>query len=387
MKKTIKTALTAAALSVAAAHVPVHAQGVTDSEVLIGSNQDMSGVFAAFGAPAVNAATLSINKVNAAGGVHGRQIKLIVEDHAYQLPKAMQNINKLVNSDKVFAMFMSLGTPMNIASFKLQHSRKVANVSPLTAARQLLDDPIDYKYSAGSSYYDQIKSGIRYLHKNFDAKTVCSMYLPTDFGKEIEEGAKDSATDLSINYGGETTHKPDEADFVGSLTKLKAANCDIIALALGVRQVITAVATAKKMGWNEVKFIGASASFHTAVAKVPGGVTNGFYAAAAWQDIEARMDVPEVADFYNSYKEAYGEAPGTGALLGHSYTENLIRALEAAGPDLNPDTFRAGMESLDYEDKVMGIQVNYSSEDHQGADAVTVSEIVDGSWKTLQVSE
>jgi branched-chain amino acid transport system substrate-binding protein len=384
MNRTTRTALTAVAFSLLVAQAPVQAQGVTDSEVLIGSNQDMSGIFAAFGAPAVNAANQYINKVNADGGVHGRQIKLIVEDHAYQLPKAMQNLNKLVNSDKVFAMFMSLGTPMNVAAFKLQHARKVANVSPLSAARQLLEGPIDYKYSPGISYYSQIKSGITYLQENFDSKTVCSMFLPTDFGKEIQEGGKDVAAELGIAYGGETTHKPDEADFVGSLTKLKAANCDIIGVALGVRQVITAVATAKKMGWTDVTFIGASASFHTAVATVPGGVTNGFYAAAGWQDLEGRMDVPEVADFYNSYKEAYGDAPGTGALLGRSYAENLVRALEASGKDLNPESFRLGMESLNYEDKVLGIQMSYSADDHEGGDAVIVSQIVDGSWKTLK---
>ena len=73
-------------------------QGVTDTEVVIGSNQDMSGPFAAFGAPAVQAAKMYFEEVNAAGGVHGRQIRLVVEDHAYQMPKAMSALNKLVNS-------------------------------------------------------------------------------------------------------------------------------------------------------------------------------------------------------------------------------------------------------------------------------------------------
>ena len=127
-----------------------YAQGVTDTEILIGSNQDMSGIFAGFGAPAINAARLVIDKVNADGGIHGRTIRLIVEDHAYQLPKAMQGLNKLVNSDQVFAMLMTLGTPMNIASFKLQEAREVANVMPLSAARQMIEGPIDFKYTGFS---------------------------------------------------------------------------------------------------------------------------------------------------------------------------------------------------------------------------------------------
>ena len=128
-------------------------QGVTDTEVLIGSNQDMSGPFAAFGAPAVQAAKLYFEEVNAAGGVHGRQIRLVVEDHAYQMPKAMSALNKLVNSDKVFAMLLSLGTPMNIASFPLLEAKKIANVSPLTAARQMIEPASNIKYAGTSSYH------------------------------------------------------------------------------------------------------------------------------------------------------------------------------------------------------------------------------------------
>lgn len=386
MKKTLFATLTAAALGMAVASTPASAQGVTDTEIRIGSNQDMSGIFAAFGAPAVEAAKSYFDKINADGGIHGRKIKFIVEDHAYQIPKAMQNLNKLVNADKVFAMFLSLGTPINLASFKLQHARQVANVAPLTAARQLVDPPIDYKYSGMSAYYDQIKAGVKYLKDEKGSKAVCSMTLPTDFGKEILLGAKDAAEELGMTYAAETTHKPDESDFVGSLTKLKDAGCDTIAIALGVRQVITAVATAKKIGWTDVSFMGSTASFHTAVAKVPGGVTDGFYAASGWQDLEGRMDVPAVQAFVEEHKAAHGEFPGTGALLGRAFADNLVRGLEAAGPDLTPASFRQGMESLDYYDELLGAQMSYSATDHQGPDAVLISQIVDGKWKTLSES-
>ena len=71
-------------------------QGVTDTEILIGSNNDLSGIFAAFGAPATKAAQLVFDEVNANGGIHGRKIRFVVEDHAYQMPKAIQGLNKLL---------------------------------------------------------------------------------------------------------------------------------------------------------------------------------------------------------------------------------------------------------------------------------------------------
>lgn len=211
------------------------------------------------------------------------------------------------------------------------------------------------------------------------------MYLPNDFGKEIQAGAKDFAASAGLTYGGETTHKGDDADFVGSLTKLKDAKCDVIAMALGVRQVITAYATARKIGWKDVDFIGSSAGFHTVMAKVPGGITEGLYAAASTSDILPRLGNPVVAAWFKKYTEATGEKlPGTGAVLGRSAAENLVRALEAAGKDLTPETFKAGMESLNYRDEISDNQVDYSPEDHQGADEVFVSVIENGNWKVVK---
>ncbi len=372
-------ALSVAAGMASAAHAD---QGVTDTEILVGSNNDLSGIFAAFGAPATNAANQYFKKINDKGGVHGRTIRFIVEDHSYQMPKAMQGYNKLINSDKVFAMLLSLGTSMNIAGFKLQQAKNIPNFSPLSAARQMLGDPLDLKYAGFSSYYDQMRNGIKYLAGETGAKKVCAMYLPIDFGKEIKEGTKDQAEEMGLTFADETTHKGDESDFVGSLTKLKDSGCQIVATALGVRQTITVLGTAKKLGWSDVNFIGSSAAFHTAIAKVPGGITEGFYAASGWSDIVARMGDPEVKGWVDEYQAEFGEFPGTGALLGRSAAEGFVRALEAAGKDLTVDSFRKGVEGLVYEDKIAGVPVNYGA-DHQGGDLIIISKIEGGNWKEL----
>ena len=359
-------------------------QGVTDTEVLIGSNNDLSGIFAAFGGPATKAAQMVFDEVNAAGGVHGRKIRFIVEDHAYQMPKAIAGMNKLVNGDKVFAMLLSLGTPMNIAAFKLQDAKGVANVSPLSAARQMNEPHSPLHYAGTASYYDQIRAGVKYLAKEKGATKICAMFLPTDFGKEIQEGAKASAAENGFTYVTETTHKPDDSDFVGALQKLKSEGCQITTLALGVRQAITVSATAKKLGINDMYFMSASAGFHSVMAKVPGGVTEGLYAAAGWSDLLARMSDPAVQKFFKEYTTATGEKlPGTGAVLGHSAANTMVKALEAAGKDLTSASFQKGIESLNYRDPISDNQVDYSAEDHQGADEIIISVINDGNWKEL----
>ncbi|WP_157016316.1 ABC transporter substrate-binding protein [Mesorhizobium xinjiangense] len=380
MKRKAMKSILAMGLAAGLASAAHATQGVTDTEVVIGSNGDLSGIFASFNVGAIKAAQQLFDEVNEKGGIHGRKIRFVVEDHGYQVPKAVQNFNKLINSDKVFAMVLNLGTPHNIAGFKMMEPKQVANIGPLTAARQMLEGDTTYKYAGFSSYYDQLRAGVKYLAEEKGAENVCSMYIPSDFGLEIYEGAKEEAEELGLTWAAETTHKPDEQDFVGSIQKLKDAGCDIVATALGVRQTIIAYGTSKKLGWDDVTFIGSSAAFNTAVAKVPEGVTEGFYAAAGWVDHEARMDVPEVKEWAEAYEAKAGEPAGTAAILGYGAAKSLVMGLEAAGPELTAESFQKGMESLEFEDVIADVPIKYGPDDHQGGDLIIISKIENGQW-------
>lgn len=379
MKNAVTKSILAAAFAAGMAGAAQATQGVSDTEIVIGSNGDLSGIFAAFNVGAIKAAQQVFDEANAKGGIHGRKIRLVVEDHGYQVPKAVQNFNKLINSDQVFAMILNLGTPHNLAGFPLMEAKQVANVSPLTAARQMLEGDITYKYTGFSSYYDQIRAAVSMLAEQNGAKEVCAMYIPSDFGLEVYEGAKDQAEKLGLTYAAETTHKPDEQDFVGSIQKLREAGCDIVATGLGVRQTIVAYGTAKKLGWTDVAFVGSSAGMNTAVAKVPEGVTEGYYAAAGWSDFENRLDNAEVKAWADAYQAAYNEPVGTAAQLGYGAARAVVMALEAAGKDLTADSFRVAMEGVKYHDAINDVDLDYGP-DHQGGDLIVISKIEGGKW-------
>jgi branched-chain amino acid transport system substrate-binding protein len=205
------------------------------------------------------------------------------------------------------------------------------------------------------------------------------MYIPSDFGLEVYEGAKDQAEKLGLTYAAETTHKPDEQDFVGSIQKLREAGCDIVATGLGVRQTIVAYGTAKKLGWTDVAFVGSSAGMNTAVAKVPEGVTEGYYAAAGWSDFENRLDNPEVKAWADAYQAAHGEPVGTAAQLGYGAARAMIAAFEAAGPELTAESFRTAMEGVKYRDAINDVDIDYGP-DHQGGTLIVISKIEGGKW-------
>src|SRR4051812_21205113 len=113
----LSTLLGLLAVSTALAAESVH--GVTDTEILIGTVTDLSGVTAIQGVNNANAIRLYFEDVNGKGGINGRKLHYIVEDGQYQVPRAVQAMNKLLNKDNVFMTLQDGGTPMNNATFAM----------------------------------------------------------------------------------------------------------------------------------------------------------------------------------------------------------------------------------------------------------------------------
>ena len=181
----------AAALSVTASAQTV--RGVTDTEIIIGTATDLSGVTAVQGVNNSNSVRMAFDEANAAGGVNGRKIKYIVEDSQYQVPRAVQAMNKLLNQDNIFMRRSNGGTPMNDAMMPMMFEKDVPNVLPLTAARSMYEPYNKLKWSQFASYYDQMRAGVKYFVEQRGKKMVCAMYQDTDFGKDVLAGVDGAA--------------------------------------------------------------------------------------------------------------------------------------------------------------------------------------------------
>ena len=133
MKRTLLMFGAAALAVTAAGAAQAQTRGVTDTEIVLGTHTALSGPVAVWGVPSVEGMKMRFDPVNAEGGVHGRQIRLIVEDNEYQVPKAVQAGNKLINRDQVFAFISALGTPMNNAVLPRQLAAGIPNLFPFSS--------------------------------------------------------------------------------------------------------------------------------------------------------------------------------------------------------------------------------------------------------------
>jgi branched-chain amino acid transport system substrate-binding protein len=385
MKKTLITGAVVAALAVAGAAVAQKdTRGVTATEIVLGMHTDLSGPAATYGVSSSNAVKMRFDEVNEKGGIHGRKIRLVVEDTQYQVPRAVQAGTKLINRDRIFAMVAPLGTPMNNALFKDQFEAGVPNLFPLSAARSMYEPFHKLKFYGAASYVDQIRAGIQYFVTKKGKKALCAMYQDTDFGKEVLDGVQLQADKLKIKILETVTHKPTDQDFTAQITKLKGAGCDLVALGTIVRDSIVPYATARKIGWTDVDFLGSAASYDLFVAGAQGGVTEGLHAMGL-TDMPYRDTLsPAAQSWFDRYQDRYKADPNIGAVYGHVAADLTVVGLEKAGKDLNLDTFVKGLEAIKgYRDIFNGPEASFGPDKHQGANSSFLAVVKGGRWVRL----
>ena len=139
MTKTWLAALSATLGLAAAGAIAAEQQGVSKTEIVIGSIQDLSGPIAGFGKQVRLGMMLRVDEINEQGGINGRKLKLLVEDSAYDPKKAVLAAQKLVNQDKIFIMAGHIGTAQNLAAMPVQFEKNVINFFPVTAAREMYE--------------------------------------------------------------------------------------------------------------------------------------------------------------------------------------------------------------------------------------------------------
>jgi branched-chain amino acid transport system substrate-binding protein len=370
----------ATCLAIPTAVAAQNVRGVTDTEIIIGTMTDLSGVTAVQGTNNANALRLAFDEVNAKGGINGRKIKYVVEDNEYQVPKAVQAMNKLVNRDNIFFAISNGGTPMNEAVMPSMFEKKVPNVFPLTCARSMYEPFNKLKFGQFASYYDQMRSGVKYFVEKKGKKHICSMIQDTDYGRDVLAGAVAQTEAMGMKMAGGTAHKPTDTDFNGAMSKLHDANCDLIVLGTIVKDTILILQTAHKMNWN-VDFVGNFATYSTAVAEAPGGPAEGFYSMTPGLYAYPDDPRPAVREFAAKYKKTYGFDVNYLGEAGYSAGTFITAVLQKAGRDLTLDSFTTAMESMkDWRDIFGSPPLSMSPTNHHASNQSFLTVVKNARW-------
>jgi len=358
--------------------------GVTDTEIVIGTHGDLSGPVALLGTAAVNGARMRFDEANEAGGIHGRKIRFVVEDAQYQVPRAIQAANKLINRDKIFAMLLGMGTPMNNAIMPMLFEKGIPNLFPISGARSMVEPFKKLQFTGRGIYYDEIRAGAKYFIEEKGTSTPCIVYQDTDFGQEALDGARDQLAAMGMEAAAVSAHKPTDTEFTSTILRLRNAGCDLVLMGTIHKDTILIFETARKLGWEDVTWVGTNASYNQAVAELDSGAAEGYTAfvhmAAFYRDDPGLK--PELAEWWDAYVEKFGIDPEYAAMEGYRNADLVVKALENAGPELNHENLVAGMEAITEYTDIFGYKLSFSPQDHKGVKKSARVTVMNGRWQT-----
>jgi ABC-type branched-subunit amino acid transport system substrate-binding protein len=122
------------------------------------------------------------NAVNEQGGVHGRQIRLITRDDAYEPEKAISAVKKLIFEDNVFVLAGSVGTPTGLAALPVLTEAQVPLIGMFTGARALREPFNRYVFHIRASYYDETERIVQHL-TTLGVRRIAVFYQNDSYGK------------------------------------------------------------------------------------------------------------------------------------------------------------------------------------------------------------
>jgi branched-chain amino acid transport system substrate-binding protein len=354
-------------------------RGVTDSEIRFGMSAPFSGPARELGRQMKLGIETAFDRVNEAGGIDGRQLRIVAADDGYEPARTGETMKRLYDNDQVFGIIGNVGTPTAAVAVPFALDRKMLFFGAFTGANVLRRDPPDrYVFNYRASYAEETSAVVRYLVKvrGLRPDQIAVFAQQDSYGDAGVAGVAkavrqlrggDGSTLLRLNYQRNTV---DVDQAVAQLREHKVIKAVVM--------VATYRAAAKfiektrplypALIYSNVSFVGSTALADELMLLGPR------YAAG----VIVTQVVPAVDGHsttileYKSALEKYfpGEAPDYVSLEGYVTANVLIEALKRVGPQVDTERLVDSLETLRDLDLGLGTPITFGRTEHQASHKV-----------------
>jgi branched-chain amino acid transport system substrate-binding protein len=231
-----------------AGSLPAGAQEV----VKLGLVAAMSGQSAKSGEAIVRGLSLAVDEINAAGGLLGKKVELVVRDDESNPAKGALAARELVQREKVAALFGGLDTPVSLAIVPFANQNKVPFMGVWAAGTPITRNGAAENYVFRVSAVDELvdKALVDYSIAKHQTKKPGMILINNPWGESNEKGLKAALAAKNIAYAGIEKFETNDVDVVPQLSRLKEAGADVLYLVANVAPSSQVVKSLDRMGWN-----------------------------------------------------------------------------------------------------------------------------------------
>ena len=348
------------------------AQGVTSNTILIGQSAAQSGPAQELGKEMKAGAETYFDMINKSGGVNGRKIKMVSLDDGYEPDRAAANTKKLINDEKVLALFGYVGTPTSNAALPIFTEAKVPFIGAFTGAQSLRDPFNRYIFNVRASYFDETEEIVGHLVQQ-GIKKIAVFYQNDAYGKAGLAGVELAMKKRMLEIAVTATVERNTTDVAAAVAKLAKSNTGAIVMISAYKSCAAFIKAMKLAGglqqyWN-VSFVGSKA-LSKELGEEGRGVQISQVMPFPWsgaipivRDYQRRIGAPENYSFTS--------------LEGFIAAKVLVEGLRRAGKNPTRESLIDGLASMGKVD-LGGFTVNYTPDNHNGSSFIDLTIISKG---------
>ena len=364
--------------------------GVTDKEIKLGHTNPYSGPLSAYGVIG-KGITAYWNMVNDQGGINGRKINFITYDDGFQPPKTVEMVRKLVEDDKVFAIYQLLGTPTNTVVHKYLNQKKVPQLFVATGASKW-GDPKNFPWTMGWQP-DYATEGVIYakhILANHKDPKIGILWQNDDSGKDYVGGfmkglGKDNENLVVSSVSYEVTDPTVDSQII----QIKSSGANIVFIETAPKAASQAIRKIGDLGWTPVRYLANVSASVAAVLKPAGLDTSKGIITAAYLKDATDAQWAEDADFkeWKAWMAKYlpdANPADSGNAYAYSVSATMRHVLKGCGNELTRENLMkqaASMHGLVVPLLLPGITINTSPTDFYPIQAVRLAAFDGETWK------
>jgi branched-chain amino acid transport system substrate-binding protein len=296
--------------------------------IKVGVYGDLTGQTSSFGQSTKNGSQMAADEINAAGGIGGRQIQLVIEDDQGEPGKAATVVGKLINQDQVRALIGEVASSNSIAAAPTAQEAKVPMISP-SSTNPKVTQIGDYIFRV--CFIDPFQGEVmaKFAANTLKAKKAAILFdSNSDYSKGLIQFFKQSFTKLGGTIVAEQAYAQRDRDFTGQLTQIRSANPDVIYVPGYYQEVGVISKQAKQLGIN-APLLGGDGWDSPQLWDLGGDALNGNYISNHYSVDDPS---PVIQDFVKRYKAKYnGTVPDALAALAYDAMMVLADSIKRAG--------------------------------------------------------
>ncbi len=364
--------------------------GVTDNEILIGSSLALEGHAGYLGTETHHGALSYINFINEQGGIHGREIRLIAYDDGYDPPRCVANTNKLINEDKVFALFNYLGTPTSVKIIPIVQEAKIPLLGLFTGANALREPFMRYIINVRASYYQETGAMVKHLVEDLDIRNIAVFYQDDDYGFDGLRGTEIALQKYGLTPVATGSYIRGTLDVEDGLDQIMASGAQAVIMIGTYGPCARFIKLARAKDFNPI-FHNVSFAGSEELARKLGREGDGVIITQVVPPPEERVLLPAAEEYTRLLAKYYPQrTPTFAGFEGFINAKILMEGLRRAGREITREDLVNAIETMDIYFVGVGAKVSFGPNDRQGLDQVYFTRIEDGKvtmftdWKNFK---